>query len=143
MYSSVYDVPLASLPQSEDINLTYTHCDVPQATVFLLGDFQQLCCHITSAPLPGSSCSTATTSPFTSLKMSSWTCTEMPGECASGCGKSGPHFRYYTREKKNNSLGKRPKKGVWAMSTRVKIQSVNSSGTMLLAVPLSSLRELL
>lgn len=34
----------------------------------------------------------------------------------SGCEKSGPHFQYYTREKKGNSLGKPPKKGVWALS---------------------------
>lgn len=60
---------------------------------------------------------------------------------ASGDGKSGPHVRYRTREKKGNSLGNPPKKGVWALSNCVKIQTVNSSGTMLLAIPVSALPE--
>jgi len=60
---------------------------------------------------------------------------------ARGCRKSGPRFQCYTREKKGNLLGKPPKKGVWALSDCVKIQTVNSSGTMHLAVPLPSLPE--
>lgn len=61
---------------------------------------------------------------------------------ASGCGKSGPHVWYRTREKKGNSLGNPPKKGVWALSNCVKIQTVNSSGTMLLAIPVSALQSI-
>lgn len=121
MFSSAYDVPLAWLPQSEDINLTYTHCDVPQATLFFLGAFQQICCHARSAPLAERSCNKARINSFTQNIF--YMGIEMPCERGTWLWevRSLPSILYKGKERQ--PTGETPKKRAWALPNCVKIQT--------------------